>query len=221
MKRLTKILFAIAGAFLLEKQGDAQGVLYDNGSTPTQGQLNGGQSGQWWFYNQYPSQNVTDSFTLANSSTINGFSVGVEIPSGDTLETLTWQMTTSAFGGSVIGSGSTSPASSVSLFTGGYDGYIFTFTNFNSLMVGAGTYWLELDGQTTANNAPSQFVYWIDSGLHGGPSSAFADGTYRSGPTAVESESFQILGTITPTPEPSTLALAGLGATSLLAFRRK
>ena len=197
----TKLIKLTCGLALLGAAATAPAqstLLYDNGA------INGS-------INAWPIANgnhVANTFTLSSDATLTSATIGAWILSADTLTSLDWSITTTAFaeGGSTLASGPATISSST-LFgsVGSYNIYSESFS-ISPTVLDAGTYWFQLDNAVTVNSGP---VYWDEND---GPSTAahFAD------ISAMGSESFQLYGTAAPAPEPTTLALAGLGGLGIL-----
>ncbi|MGA3161096.1 MAG: PEP-CTERM sorting domain-containing protein [Terracidiphilus sp.] len=161
-------------------------------------------------------QGITDSFTLAQDSTITGAMLGLWLNSGDTPSSVTWEITTVPNPDIVSGPMLGLPAGAVSspiLFTLGAgslygDDMYLAFFSIPDLTLTAGTYWLELDYGTTAlgyNN-----ISWDESD---GPSQAYGG---DSGP--MNSETFGIEGYEgggPVVPEPTSFLLLGSGLAGL------
>jgi hypothetical protein len=144
-----------------------------------------GQAGQWYSnvgpgsYGNGPSvgfeidgasgYSVTDSFIMTGTTNnVYGFSFVEEVISGDTPSSVSWAITTAAFGGTVEASGASVSLTGPYLSTNaGYGVDIFQESvSFPLLPLGPGTYWLQLDNATTAQSGPA---YWDESD---GPSAA-------------------------------------------------
>lgn len=148
---------------------------------------------------------VSDSFTLAQASTVTGVNFGVWAFPGDTMASVDWAITTTP--GTYPVDGSAAVGTSF-LYTNGF-GYDISLDSFSTggVSLAAGTYYLVLQNAVTTNGDP---ISWDEND---GPSSA-TENTVG----AIGSESFQILGTTGGVPEPATWALmlvglGGLGAT--------
>jgi len=195
----------------------AASVLYDNGL------FNGSIAG--WTINS--GFQVADTFTLAGSSTLTGANFAAWVSSGDAAQTLDWaivgdptdQVSTTFY------SGSAAPLGNTFLLTNGFgfDVYNESF-DLGSLSLGAGTYWLVLMNGTTAQG---DVMFWDEND---GPSQAWestlgfltvANSNCASNASGNCSEAFQILGTTSGIPEPSTLALGASGLLLVAAALRQ
>ena len=160
---------------------------------------------------------VFDSFTLTNNATLRNITAGIWTQTGYSLTSLDWAITTGYISGTTLASGTVS-SFSTSLFAANVLGaYTVNSDNFaiTPTDLPAGDYWLELSNAQGFNGvSTSGTVYWD---ANGGPSTA-----YDNDDGITTSESFTIHGTPTPTPEPGTLALCGLGlAGGWIARRRR
>ncbi|HEY3839256.1 MAG TPA: hypothetical protein VGL72_21935 [Bryobacteraceae bacterium] len=200
-------VFLLALACVLAAVPASAGVLYDNtgpGSLTTNA---------WSFYNGGGGgSSVTDSFTVASGlDHVTGIDFDVWVNPGDSLNSYTWSISSSAFG-APIASGNVAGGPNTQVATAyGYYSILQESVSIPDLDLTAGTYWLEL---SNGSDAYDTAVWWDESD---GASAAFS-----SDAGAIASETFQIDGTV---PEPSSvlllapamLALAGLTRKKLLA----
>jgi hypothetical protein len=205
-------------------------VLYSDG--PINGELEGS------LISAYGGNNVPDSlantFTLSSNATLTGVTFGLWLYPTFTATTLDWTIWNAAGpggGGSILDSG-TGTLSNVfvlanSTIPGGFDVYSSSFS-LPSILLDAGTYWLELNQVNSG-----ALAYWDNNS---GPSEAWAnqwgnetvsnncggDPLLEAGLTTC-GNSFQITGNVaSPVPEPGGLALAGSGLLLLAgAVRRR
>jgi hypothetical protein len=214
--RLRLALLTI-GIVLGVRCASAASVLYGNG-------LFNGNIGGWTINSGFQ---VADSFTLAGSSTLTGVSFAAWVSSEDAAQTVDWaivgdpanQVSTTFYSGSDTPLGST-----FLLMNGfGFDVYNERF-DLASLSLGAGTYWLVLMNGTTAQ---SDVMLWDEND---GPSQAWestlgfltvANNDCTSSTSGNCSEAFQVLGTSSEIPEPSTLTLGASGLLLVAAALRQ
>jgi hypothetical protein len=199
MKQLRHV--AAVGLMLgLGVTGAGAQTLYSNG--PVNGTVDA------WTINY--GYSVANSFTLSGASTLTGADFGVWTFSGDTAETVDWSITTSPLGGTTLFSGTANLAQTF-LFTNGF-GYNVDLESFalGNLGLGAGTYYFELQNATVNTGDP---LYWDEND---GPSLA-----YESANGQIGSESFDIYGTATAVPEPTSLAALLIGLTAVGYVRRR
>jgi hypothetical protein len=178
-------------------------TLYSNGPID-------GQDTAWTINFGYA---VSDAFTLANDSTVNGLSFGAWIFPGDPFVAVEVAITSSEFGGTtyfdqvvnLTQSGCTLNQFGFNVCTasGGFG------TNLN---LAAGTYWLTLENAEGTDDG----LYWDQNS---GPSLAS-----ESSIGTIPSESFTISGTATGTgtvPEPTAIVLFGSGIVALAGVLRR
>ena len=160
---------------------------------------------------------VSDSITVAHSSTVSGLDFGVWEYPGDQTLSVDWSITSEVFGGTVYGSGTAKVTDTfISVNQYGYDidelSANLTPTNLNG-----GTYWLNLLNAVTKQGNP---LYWDensgvgckgDDGMGGGCPSQACDGTCLGGASGIPPESFDITGSTGQTPEPNSFVLMGSG----------
>jgi hypothetical protein len=191
--------------------------------------LNEGQ-GPWTINNTFQ---VTDSFTLLNSSTVTGGTFGVWLTSGDTLSSVEWSLDTVAYG--TTSSGTVSPtASFVGTDGAGFNFYTESFSGLDVPLT-AGTYYFTLQNAVAGKDA----VYWDENngtslGLAGYSSSLLPPDGAESFPGSINSfdcssnpsacglsggETFTLQGT--NTPEPSSFLLLGSGLAGLAGLLRR
>jgi hypothetical protein len=205
---------AVAGLALfgLSQQASAA-VLYDNG--PINGTIDG------WTVNYGFA--VADSFTLSQTSTVTGVSFGVWNDPSATITSIDWGITT------VTGSfpdQHTATVTNGSTITPNPNPYGFNPStdsfSTGSLVLGPGTYYLVLQNAVVSGGDP---VYWDQNN---GPSLAWENSlgeiSYHSNDSCLTvtcSESFQILGSTSATPLPSTwtMLIAGFVGLGFFAYR--
>ena len=179
-------------------------VLYDNG--PVNGTVDA-----WTINFGFV---VSDTFTLANNSTVGGFDMAVWEFKGDTVLTVGWSVTSQENFGTLYGSGNATVSDKfISVNQFGYDIDELTATGLN-LPLNAGTYWINMQNAVVTNGDP---VYWDENNGVGCKGDNGMGGNCPSMPSendsgTILSESFDITGTSGgTTPEPSSILLFGSG----------
>jgi PEP-CTERM motif len=224
-RKITVISMAPLLCLLLAASSSAD-VLYDNGAA-------NGTLGAF----SITGQMLANSFTLSSESMLTEIRVGVWIPpepGADSPLTVEWSLVISSLPDdeTLMDGPFTASLTNLSHFTNsiGYDVYTSSFSAAG-FGLPAGTHWLRLENGRTREgrglflwdqtNGPSQA--WDISGVdfYGGLLTADNNCGYMSVPPVSGncSESFQIYGTTIP--EPSSLALFGLGLLLTRLLRRK
>ena len=206
---LSIVVLAFAGIAFLggSEQVHAEMVLYDNGP------IEGGPEGAW----SIQFQNVTNSFTLASASSLTEVRLGIWAFDGTVPFSLNWSIGTSPFG-SELAAGANSLISNTtygSFVTDDGELILIYSSSFEiNANVGPGSYFLTLSNGIGTGAYTN--IYWD---INHGPSMAYLD----SISIPVNSESFQIIGNVATVPEPSTIALSGLGGIGLAVagYRRR
>jgi PEP-CTERM motif len=157
---------------------------------------------------------ATDSFVLLSDATVTGVSnIGLWTNTGDTLNTLSWVISTATDGGGTVLASATAIVPTLVPFgiNGTHTIYSAGFS-VSSLALTAGTYYLELLGGATTSDA---LVGWDE--INGGASIADANTLTGGSATSIPSESFEIDG-LQAVPEPATAGMLGAGL-GILAWR--
>ena len=196
--KIHKPILTILVTAALAASTQAQTLLYNNG--PVNGTLRG--------LTVDLGIKVTDSFTLATDSTVASGTVGIWSYSGDSLSSVQWSITTAPFGGTTVASGTSTTTDSFLFQTDIYSIYSDSFS-ITPTELSAGTYWFQLGDASTGEGKGTGWD------VNSGPSSAYQNNV------SVQSEAFQLYGTVTNAPEPSTVALVLVGGLSLVGLRRR
>jgi len=148
---------------------------------------------------------VTDSFKMSQFGWVDGANFYVWVYPGDSLSSVTWSISSTAFG-APLATGTATGAPNFQVGTAfGYYPVLEESITIPYLGLAAGTYWFQL---SDALDAYDINVWWDQSSGH---STAYETGGYGQ----VHSETFQI---IAATPEPSNFLLLGLGVLVLAAL---
>jgi hypothetical protein len=153
---------------------------------------------------------VADSFTLAAPVTIGSASFGEILAPDDSLKSVNWVISSTAFG-PALASGTALDPTGVYVSSGGPSIIDSESISISDVSLEAGTYYFELNDAQTALGVNN---YWCVNGSD----NSIAE-QQRSGlsPVSVAAESF----TLYSVPEPGTVTLACLGPIVMLAIRRK
>jgi hypothetical protein len=150
---------------------------------------------------------VTDSFTLSAATTLAQLTFPAWVVPGDSVTSVSWEITSAPFGGTIYGSGTqTDPANGVFGSTHGFD-LQAELVPITGVSLPAGSYWLWLGNATSAE---SGIVYWDESD---GPSTASQSGT-----GSIPPETFTLYSS---TPEPTSFLLLGSGLAGLAGLIRR
>jgi hypothetical protein len=192
-------------------------VLYDNGP------INGNEDG--WTINF--GFIVSDTFTIANNSTMSGFEFGTRQFPGDVLISVDWSVTSGENSGTLFGSGTASGNNLTDKFVSenqfGYYVNQITVTGLDVNLSGGTTYWLTLQNAVVNSGDP---VFWDensgqgcggDNGKGAGCPSRASENTIGT----IPSEDFTINGGTGSTPEPSSFMLFASGAIGLMGVLRR
>lgn len=155
----------------------------------------------------------SDSFVLSQNSTVTGATLGLWLRSGDTASTVSWEIDSSPYPGTLLYSGSSGVLTATPEPPLSWDHYYDIYDvaiALPDLSLSAGTYYLQLDNFTTGLGGT---VWWDVSN---GPSIAYG------GEGDTPSETFQILGEEgSVIPEPSSFLLLGSGLAGLAGMLRR
>ena len=191
----------------------AQNTLYENG--PINGEVLA------WTINEGFSP--SDSFTLANASTVNGLTFGAWLFTGDTLESAQIVLSQFAMGTGTIYFNQQVDFTQSGCFINGSGFNVCTETGgFNGPALNAGTYWLTIGNAIDTAGDP---VYWDQNNGVGCHSLGCPSMAIDSSLGSIPSESFTLSGSQSggtgTTPEPSSLLLFGAGVIGTVEFVRR
>jgi len=222
MNRTSRLVFLFC---LLAAMGSipalADSTLYDN-TGPTSDGYNSSNGA----FTINEGLEIADSFTLLSNSTLTGVHLIAWLSPSDTMTSVDWRITTSAFGGTTEGAG-TASVTDLYLRTvqnGSYDLDQESFS-LSSLSLTAGTYYLQLQNAVTVDG---KTAYWdVSNGLSDAVAAGDGDppsdlnGFLNS--VGTNSETFQIIGNAdtSATPEPSSFLLLGSGLAGLAGLLKR
>jgi len=198
MKKILLPLMAASLALGLAHAATAEVILYDNANPADSPNSFNGNSHAWTITNL----TVGDTFVLTAPGTVSDVNFWSWTTPADTIDTVDWSIT-DLTGDTTYGSGTADVNNTFEFTNSNNPQYDINEVNFatGAVTLPTGTYILSLTGATTSDSA---IAYWDEDD---GPSSATSNGV----PAPIGSESFQILGSPTPTPEPSGLVLLSIG----------
>ena len=181
----------------------AQETLYDNG--PSNGNVDA------WDISFHV---VSDSFNLADTSTIGGFTFTAWLMPGDTLTSAELSITSMESGGTTYFDQTVGFEQTNCVVNQLHADVCTESAIFDGPVLNAGTYWVNLQNAM----AEGDQVYWDENS---GPSMASATGA-----GTIPSESFTLTGCNgvcggQSVPEPSSLILFGCGIASLMGMLRR
>jgi hypothetical protein len=195
----TSLLLVLCAALLLNAIPAAGSVLFYSGPD----ELRYGNFGLPSISHVYA---VTDTFDMGSNSLVTQVGFSAWIPSGNVPSSVSWAITTTPGLANVIASGTGSVAVSLTAsgVQGGNDVFWSTFS-VNVPLV-SGTYWLWLADGMPAVNGGFGWGYTNDNGVS---EDFLSNGTFRG--ILGGTQSFELDGTASATPEPCSLLLLGSG----------
>jgi hypothetical protein len=233
---LAVVLFGVMMAMLaVPASATPMTILYDNGAV--NGTINSWDITSGW------GDAVADSFTLSGDSTLMEVKFGEWVGQDYTPISVDWAIVSTLPNSWILGTGPLLPGATAASLTNtklaglspfDLDGTYYDIYSENFILpnvsLASGTYYLVLQNARTSEG-PTYSV-GADWDINNGPSTAYTnwggnmnDNLFVYDPTTdVEgtgSNSFQILGTTSPTPEPGTLTLLGSGLIGLGMLRKR
>jgi hypothetical protein len=166
---------------------------------------------------------VTNSFTLFGNSNVTGATFDVWLDPGDAISSVDWSFGNAAYGTS-LGSGTATLTPVFDELNGtGFDVYTASFSGLDVLLTG-GTYFFTLQNAVVTNgdqafwdeNDGSSTGYTNTNGSIGAYDCTNSFGCGLSG-----GETFTLLGSTSPIPEPSTILLLGSGLAGLAGLLKR
>jgi hypothetical protein len=222
VRKFTELLAFI---ILIAGFASADAIVYDNDF----GGVISGDNASVDGYPIFNSIRISNSFVLSSGTSLTGVNLLVEEASGFPVSSLNWSILdngnpTDPFSGeSGVNTLASGAVTATNIFVktfplAGVDVDELTFSISTPTLAAGTTYWLQID---TGSNQIS--VYWDQSD---GPSTAYRPDVDLSGMVpcnglCTDSESFQLLASESPAPEPSSLGLLAGGLAGLIAFRRR
>jgi len=169
---------------------------------------------------------LADDFTLSSATLVDGINFWYSAEYQTDLSSVTYAIYSNAAGslGSLLFTGTVTPATSYDSI----DNTFFAAFTVPNLNLAAGTYWLELHGDTSLTGDNSGITVWWDSANNNATNMALQSTV--SNPLLLPSQSiavsgfeqqaFQIEGLQASVPEPATAWTLGLFAVFLTAYNR-
>ncbi|MEI8043428.1 MAG: hypothetical protein WCL11_18610 [Verrucomicrobiota bacterium] len=147
---------------------------------------------------------LSSRFTLANSTALSGTLLGL-LTSGGAPTSVDWKITSASFSGTTLASGTAALTSTLAK-NYGLSWFDSSFSFSSPVNLSAGTYWLELDGGTAESGSP---IYWVIGGVAGSDTMQKDSGGIHD--LGASTTAFQLLGTLSPVPEPSEWVAISFG----------
>jgi hypothetical protein len=211
INKAVMIGFLACGILIWGASRSSASLVYDDGAPDTS--VGGGPIFNFngAFYSS------SNSFTVGGPTNLTGAQVALNLAGGQAVPTLDWSIGTSRFA-SDIASGTANLTNSFLVVSGDESYWESTFAINGA--VSAGTYWLSLANAPLVGGFGAE---WTIS--HPATSTAYAETYIPAVPSDIinptDPSSFQIYGTTSATPEPTTLSLLGTGVLAVGATRLK